>query len=64
MQTADSLWADDVDRLIARLEIRLEQYRIHAENLAGREREGADALVNRIERRLEGLQAHREKRAL
>ena len=35
-----------------------------AENLVGREREGADALVDRIERRFECLQAHREKRAL
>jgi hypothetical protein len=42
-----SNWAGDIDALIARLELRLEQYQLHAETLArhSRDRAGADAIV-------------------
>jgi hypothetical protein len=51
------MWTGDVDRLIERLELRLEQYRLHADALVrgSRDHEGALALVKRVEARLEGL---------
>jgi hypothetical protein len=33
MSNADGLWSDDVDREIARIELGLEPYRIHADAL-------------------------------
>ena len=59
------LWSglDGVERLIARIELRLEQYRIHAEELerGSRDRESADAIVRRLEDRLIGLHSWRRK---
>ena len=64
MAAANGMWKDvDVERLIDRLELRLEQYRLHAESLSllSRDREGADALVKRIEARLLGLRNWRSR---
>lgn len=64
MLDTGGLWADsELHDLIARLELRLEQYRLHAEQLErrSREREGADALVGRIEQRLVGLRSLRDQ---
>ena len=58
----DDLWVDEnLEYLIARLELRLEQYRLHADALSrgSRDREGADALVLRLEERLTGLRSLR-----
>ena len=64
MAISEGLWSDDVDRLINRIEIRLEQYKLHADSLelGSRDREGADALVTRLEYRLVGLRLLKEKR--
>jgi hypothetical protein len=53
----DGMWSDDVDRLIERLEIRLEQYRLHADALlrGSGDHQGALALIGRLEARLDGL---------
>jgi hypothetical protein len=58
------LWSEDIGRVITRLEIRLEQYRIHADELQreARDREGVDALVKRLEERLAGLRAYKAER--
>jgi hypothetical protein len=59
----DGMWTDEVDRLIERLELRLEQYRLHADALlrGSRDHEGALALIGRIEGRLDGLYEWRKK---
>ena len=59
----DGMWSDDPDRLIERLELRLEQYRIHAQALrrGSRDHEGANMVVRRLESRLVGLRAWKEK---
>ena len=61
----DGMWSDDVDRLIERLEIRLEQYRLHADALlrGSRDHEGALALIGRLEARLDGLYEWRKQSA-
>jgi hypothetical protein len=60
----DGMWTDEVDRLIERLELRLEQYRLHTDALlrGSRDHEGALALIGRIEGRLDGLYEWRKKR--
>jgi hypothetical protein len=63
MSASEGMWAgNDVDRLINRIELRLEQYRLHAQLLEARseDRQGADALVRRLEERLTGLRKWRE----
>ena len=64
MAISEGLWSDDVDRLINRIEIRLEQYKLHADSLelGSRDRERADALVTRLEYRLLGLRLLKEQR--
>jgi hypothetical protein len=60
----DGLWVDEnLEYLIDRLELRLEQYRLHADALShgSRDREGADALVLRLEERLTGLRSFRDQ---
>jgi hypothetical protein len=59
----DGMWTDEVDRLIERLELRLEQYRLHTDALlrGSRDHEGALALIGRIEGRLDGLYEWRKK---
>jgi hypothetical protein len=63
MAIMEGLWSDDVDRLINRMEIRLEQYKLYADSLTAqsRDREGADAIVRRLEDRLLGLRPFQEK---
>ena len=60
----DGLWADDAIRLAARIEIRLEQYKLHADSLepGSRDREHAEGVVRRLEDRLTGLRRWQEKR--
>lgn len=62
MIDADDRWNDNTEDLIRRIELRLEQYRIHAEGLerGARLREGVDELIRRLEERL-GLRAHRSQ---
>jgi hypothetical protein len=64
MSNADGLWSDNVDREIARMELRLEQYRIHADGLdrRSRNREGVDALMKGMKERLRGLKRWRDTR--
>jgi hypothetical protein len=59
-----SNWPGDIDALITRLELRLEQYQLHAETLARhlRDRAGADAIVQRVLDRLVGLHEWRRRR--
>jgi hypothetical protein len=49
--------SETVQNLIARLELRLEQYKIHADSLeqGSKDRAGADEVVSRLERRIENL---------
>jgi hypothetical protein len=63
MSAEGDLWSDEFDQLIARIELRLEQYQLHAKALApdSREREGVDALVKRMEERLVGLRLWQDK---
>lgn len=63
MSASEGMWAgNDADRLINRIELRLEQYRLHAQRLEARsrDRQGIDALVQRLEQRLTGLRKWRE----
>ena len=63
MAIMEGLWSDDVGKLINRIEIRLEQYSLHAEGLevGSRERVRAEALVRRLEDRLLGLRRMHER---
>jgi hypothetical protein len=63
MAIMEGLWSDDVDRLINRIEIRLEQYKLHAASLdaKSRDRAGAEALVRRLEDRLLGLRRFQDR---
>jgi hypothetical protein len=63
MRDAGDRWNDNTEDLIRRIELRLEQYRIHAEGLerGARLREGVDELIRRLEERLVGLRAHRSQ---
>jgi hypothetical protein len=53
----ESLWSDDADKLAHRIELRLEQYRIHASSFLERsvERSHAEEHVKRLEAWLESL---------
>ena len=53
--------SDDLDEVIKRLELRLEQYRIHGELLerSVREREGVDEIIKRMAQRLVELRLRR-----
>ena len=55
---------DGISMMIDRLELRLEQYRIHAASLeeASRNRDGVDFVIRRLEARLADLRAHRRRR--
>jgi hypothetical protein len=53
--------SDDLDEVIKRLELRLEQYRVHGELLerSVREREGVDEIIKRMAQRLVELRLRR-----
>ena len=60
MRDRDDCWNATVVDVITRVELRLEQYRIHAAPLdrASRTREGVDEIIRRLEERLAGLRSH------
>jgi hypothetical protein len=60
MRDRDDCWNATVVDVITRVELRLEQYRIHAASLdrASRTREGVDEIIRRLEERLAGLRSH------
>ena len=51
--------AQTISDLVARLELQLEQYKIHADSLArgSKDRDGADEIVKRLEQRIENLRS-------
>ena len=63
MAIMDGLWTDEASRLAARIELRLEQHKLHADSLGlgSRDREKAEALVKRLEDRLLGLRCLQER---
>ena len=60
MGDTDDCWNATVLDVIARVELRLEQFRVHAASLdrAARTREGVDEIIRRLEERLAGLRSH------